>query len=364
MSKQKRTAYILGLLLLGILLFLYLFTMGYAIRKPVEFCAGFGRGLKQYADWMLGWKKLTLFSIAVAGGYTLGELFCMSGSRVLLRRIWRILLLSGVVAIAFLGYRKVYREMKITRSVNTLRSELKSNTRIVHGGGELTGENGEVYRVTNSVEAMEHALAAGERYIELDVRMTKDGDLGCYHSGKYLYDAQGSRYDRNVTTEEFLSAYTEGGYTPMTFSQVVSYMHSYPDLYIVLDIKNKWKRSLAKVTDQAEGLQDRLILQIRHAKHYSYARTKGYNYLIYTLYKASEQELQPERLLTFLGTHVLLGVTFEVEKFDENPELVDLLRSSRESLYTHTVDDEAYISDLLNDGMDAVYTNLVRQKQS
>lgn len=365
MSRSKRRRVCLGFLPIGgVVLFLYLFIMGYAAKMPQELTAGLEGGVMSFFQMMLIWKKLTVAAAFVALVYCCGE----AAGRIRNRRrflvIWRILLLVGILAFALLGGRPLKRELSGIGQVRSMRQKLKANERIVHAGGQLIGEDGSVHRLTNSVEAMEHALAAGERVIELDVRMTKDGDMGCFHSGRFLYDVFGNQYDRHVTTEEFATSHTEGGYTPMTFRQVVEYMQKYPDLYIVLDIKIKWKRSLKKVTKLAKGVQDRLILQIPHEKYYDYAREMGYQNIIYTLYRISKNERRSEHLKEFLHTHLLVGVTFGEEKYEEDPELVELLEGSGEVLYTHTVDDEARIEELLGSGIDAVYTDLVREIQS
>lgn len=85
---------------------------------------------------------------------------------------------------------------------------------------------------TNSREALEATLSAGNRLVEIDFLFTSDGHLVCAHEWDDVFG-----YARSCTLAEFLAQKIRGQYSGMTAEDIIVYMAQYPDLHVIIDTK-------------------------------------------------------------------------------------------------------------------------------
>lgn len=124
-----------------------------------------------------------------------------------------------------------------------------------HACGEYNGAH-----YTNSREAMEHSLETGHRLIEVDFLVTTDDQLVCAHTWKDIFP-----HGCAGTLEACLKRNPYREYTLLTGADIISYMQAYPDLYIIVDTKQKDLTgvvSLLVELAQEPQIVDRLILQV------------------------------------------------------------------------------------------------------
>lgn len=103
---------------------------------------------------------------------------------------------------------------------------------IAHGGGVIDG-----HIATNSLEAIDNAIAHGIKYIELDLQLTADSILVAAHDWNSFAGMTGfkSPDNRPPTLEEFQKCRIWYKYTPVTYHMIDSIFTVHPDLILVTD---------------------------------------------------------------------------------------------------------------------------------
>ncbi len=370
MDRSKRHVYgaaLLAAFVFSVVFAYYLLTCYAFGRYSVAAGRIFSEGLSFLYRLPLRFKRRALMSGAIGLGSSL--IFVLLSwkmpkrcGRVPLRRILLTLFYIALLLL-FLrqgrgGLKGLVPYLRNSREITALREHIKADGRILHAAGAVETAEGYLQPYTNSKEAIEQALACGERIIEIDVRATDDLELLCTHSGNFLLDENGQVFEeRNVTLEQFLHAKTLGGFTPITFDQLAEYVRAYPDLYIVLDAKRLRTKTYRKIAKTYPDIMDQLIPQIYHRKSYDTLWKMGYRNIIYTLYHADPEEYSSKALKTFLDNRLLLAITFPRRFLDDGSW--ETLKTAKVPLYTHTVDIPEEIQAMYALDIDAVYTNLI-----
>lgn len=130
---------------------------------------------------------------------------------------------------------------------------------IYHAGGEVDGES-----YTNSREAIEQTLSRGDMILEMDFLFTSDGHLVCLHEWNNFYGMT-----QPCTLEKFQSLKIFGRFTTITAAEFIGYMREYPDLYLVVDTKEKDPVSvvaeLLRLCDYDADVARRFVIQLYDA---------------------------------------------------------------------------------------------------
>ena len=102
---------------------------------------------------------------------------------------------------------------------------------IAHAGGSIDG-----HTYTNSREAVEHAIACGITYIELDLGLTSDHELVAVHDWGAFNEMTTGIYDTTaLTLDEFRERKIYDRYTPLAFADIDSIWEANPGLVLVTD---------------------------------------------------------------------------------------------------------------------------------
>lgn len=127
---------------------------------------------------------------------------------------------------------------------------------IYHAGGAVGGQT-----YTNSREAIEETLSRGNMLLEIDFLFTSDGHLVCLHEWQNL---QG--LTRPCTLERFLSLKIYYQYTTLTAEDIIGYMRAYPDMYLIVDTKERSAvdvtAELLRLCDYDSDVADRFVIQL------------------------------------------------------------------------------------------------------
>ncbi|WP_289750584.1 glycerophosphodiester phosphodiesterase family protein [Muribaculum intestinale] len=140
---------------------------------------------------------------------------------------------------------------------------------IAHGGGAVDGN-----MRTNSLEAVEHAISKGVKYIELDLQQTCDGRLVAAHDWCTFNQLTGrdTLSDRVPAYNEFKACRILGRYKPMTYETIDSVFSSNSDIILVTD-----KIKDIEVLDKFIGqLKDRMLVECFSRKQYDDCIRLGY----------------------------------------------------------------------------------------
>ena len=198
---------------------------------------------------------------------------------------------------------------------------------------------------------------AGNRFCEIDIRETSDGVLICAH-GDEAHLANGSELPADALSGDFLSERLFGEFTPMTVEMLAAFMHEHPDLTVITDAQGDNLRISRKLAEALPDLKDRFIIQIYHESEYNPVREYGFQNLIYTLYRAADEERNLWEVAHFAEKHELVGITIQKEQFYSAKNRIAMAHCGLPFMF-HTVDDAAEIEAMLRKPyVAAVYTDL------
>ena len=269
-----------------------------------------------------------------------------------------LLLLFGLLMACFLfifTVRPVY--LSAGPEVEELRREIWDQKHIVHAGGALRTQAGDEVIYTNSLDALWNMYDAGNRFCEIDIRETSDGVLVCAH-GDETYLANGSDLPADAESESFLSERLFGEFQPMTVEKLAAFMHEHPDLYIVTDAQGDNLKISRKLAETYPDLRNRFIIQIYHENEYDSIRELGFRNLIYTLYRAEDEERNLWKIAHFAETHELVGITIQKEQFYSTKNRIAMAHSGVPFMF-HTVDDPGEMEKMFRKPyVLAVYTDM------
>ena len=241
--------------------------------------------------------------------------------------------------------------------VEKIRAELRAQKVIIHAAGALRTQAGDEAIYTNSLDALQNMYYAGNRFCEIDIRETSDGVLICAH-GDEEHLANGSELPADAKSGDFLSERLFGEFTPMTVEMLAAFMHEHPDLTVITDAQGDNLRISRKLAEALPDLKDRFIIQIYHESEYDPVRELGFQNLIYTLYRAADEERNLWEIAHFAEKHKLVGITIQKEQFYSVKNRIAMAHCGLPFMF-HTVDDAAEIEAMLRKPyVAAVYTDL------
>ena len=253
-------------------------------------------------------------------------------------------------------------------TLNGCRKMLRDDRYIIHAGGFVEDETGEVLSYTNSLEALENCYENGNRICELDFLTTSDGKVVCAHN-----EDEENTWAHGITVQgktneqlgfyEFMGAKFNGTLTTMSLDDLANYMREHPDLYIVTDVKDDNIGVCTLIGKDYPELRNNFIVQIYHPDEYKRIRELGFNYVIYTLYRATDDELTAEVTSRFINDSDLVGVTFWMDYPDSYADGFEVLKQSGLPLFVHTVNDKEQMKSFIDRGIDGIYTDVVNKEE-
>ena len=162
-----------------------------------------------------------------------------------------------------------------------------------------------------------------------------------------------------ITSEEAGRARIFGRFTPLTLDGILEAMRQNDRFWVVTDCKDDNEGMCRYIAENAPDLRDRFVIQIYKEAEYDAIHEMGFGNIIFTLYRAPEEEQVPKELIRFARKHELAGITFWSYKADDE-EFFKPLRKGLKGmpLMVHTVNDPSEISRYYSMGVDAVYTDI------
>ena len=265
------------------------------------------------------------------------------------------LLLMMVGILLFFAIRPLY--LPASPKIENLRETIRNQKHIVHAGGALKTQGGDEVTYSNSLDALRNMYDAGNRFCEIDIREASDGVLICAH-GDEAHLTNGSDLRPDTGSAEFLSVRLFGEFQPMTVEMLADFMRKHPDLYIITDAQGDNLEISRKLALGWQDLRDRFIIQIYHETEYEPIREMGFQSIIYTLYRAENEERNLWRIAHFAERHELVGITIQKEQFYSSKNRIAMAHCGVPFMF-HTVDNPDEINAMLRQPyVCAVYTNL------
>lgn len=218
---------------------------------------------------------------------------------------------------------------------------------IAHGGGQVASRS-----VTNSLQALDHASAAGLSVIELDLAWTRDQHLVLIHDWGPTYQRLFSRRSGVPNQVDFNNLSMNFGLTQLDFDQLVAWLSRHPDRYVITDIKGNHIRGLSYMAKRADHLA-RLIPQVHSNEELELASRLGFPNVILTLYG---NRLTDAEILSLVRCHRLAAVAMSVSRVT-NGSLARELAAEGVCVYAHSVNHLPLFDYLRTLGVVGIYSD-------
>ncbi len=231
---------------------------------------------------------------------------------------------------------------------------------IIHGGGVLKAkdQDGEwqEYLGSSSIEALNQCASAGETAIELDFNFTSDNHLVCvHHWGKEFNE----RFlaDSPPTLEEFLNCKIYDHFSPVSISELETFLKNNPDIFIVTDIKDRNLEGVSYIAQTLPHLKNQFVIQIYNEEEYQPVRRLGFDKIIYTLYNLSwEEKTNYIAINKFVQKNPCVAITFD-HVLCEVTGYVENMQKCGVPLMIHTVNGREEQQKYFDMGIFGVYTD-------
>lgn len=239
------------------------------------------------------------------------------------------------------------------------------NPLIAHALGEADGKI-----ETNSKEAFIASWENGYRVVEADFTYTSDGALVLRHD----FETSGSYYRLEIeptdnlvmdkkTFEEQKAIFTQ---TPLTAAELLLLMQQYPDMYLVTDTKDTDKATVQRQFSDLKAIAnnigapevlERIIPQIYHEDMLGWVKEiYPFSDWIFTLYQIADPNYA--EIAAFCVANGIDTVTIHQNRAKAN--VVSLFREKGIQVYAHTVNRYRVFRDLLELGVNGIYTDRIK----
>ena len=200
---------------------------------------------------------------------------------------------------------------------------------IAHAGGLIDG-----YAYTNSLEAVQQSIAAGFRFIELDLFVLPDGDIAAIHDWKEFWKAARADIPETVTAGTLREQRLYGKYTPLTAEDIVP-LFSGNDRYLVTDKRVPPELLLEKLPLDRE----RLLVKVFSYGEYVSALRAGIRYPMLSVRNSFSFWIY--RPLFVAGKITM--ITTKKDMVEKHPDLLASLVQGGVTVFASTVNDKVFV---------------------
>jgi glycerophosphoryl diester phosphodiesterase len=214
--------------------------------------------------------------------------------------------------------------------------------------------------LTNSREAFDRSYGSGRRWFEVDLHLTADHQLFCFHETHEKYLGLATPADQ-LPLADLLKLKYLGRFTLMSFPELLELATEHDDVFIVTDTKH-WREPMrsALAHDLAEvpaGVRQRIVPQIYQPANLEVVRavereTGPLGPVIFTLYQT---KMSDDQVLEFVKSTKVTIVTMHYSRFSVS--FAKALHDLGVTVLVHTVNDGDQIMALVRDGADGFYTD-------
>lgn len=240
---------------------------------------------------------------------------------------------------------------------------------IAHGMGAVEELWTEGSAPLNCLEGFLEGYEAGVRVFEADLRLTRDGKVVLRHDWWPSDWQEGINGASVPTREEFLSKPIFGMYTPLSFLDLLLLLEEYPDICIITDTKFTDPDVIfiqfqsmvadARALDRLDLFQRIAIQLYSGPMRQCLDNIYPFPHRIYTLYAegfGQTAEAFRERA-AYCAEKGIQGIAMWDDWWD--PAYGAIAQEYGVAVYVHTVNDASAARELLESGVDAVYSDIL-----
>lgn len=227
---------------------------------------------------------------------------------------------------------------------------------------------------TNSFEALDESIKEGYKLVEADILLTRDNQLVLRHDwgvGSFQHLNQ-SFIDNGSgfyipSLDEFINMPILNQYTPMTFTDLLNYMKTHKDFYVVTDTKYltpeeylpEFDLILNEINKVDPRLLDRFIIQFYNQEmYYNLSQNYPFKEYLFTIYAV---DITNEEIIRFLNENQLKYLTMYEGRITQ--EFIKELTNHGIFTLTHTINDLTKVSEYLYIGLDGIYTDTILMEE-
>ena len=221
---------------------------------------------------------------------------------------------------------------------------------IAHAGGAVYG-----YRLTNSLDALNHSYEEGFRFIEVDLNKTSDGELVLIHDWDSVSQRMLGRTGP-CTLQEFQDCTVMAGMTLLTMADLLDWLADHPDCNIITDIKYEDNCAMLEMLAEQAGDQiSQFIPQVFTYEEYDKIQEMGYDRVILTMYHLYGKNMKTDELIQFARDKAPWAVTISESRL--NQALLTALVDESVAVYAHTVNTVDAVDKWADYGLTGIYTD-------
>lgn len=253
-------------------------------------------------------------------------------------------------------------------------STVEDSSYIMHALGGID----EKFSYTNSIDALKQCYSEGYRLYEVDVALTTDKKLVLAHSSSGVWTKKdwetriGLPYDEDnpcPTYDEFMSFKIQGQFKASSFSNLVDFMETHTDVYVMIDIGSQsyenTKEIYQEILDVANKNDDILCRFIvgGHTTDMIAAVQEVYDFPLINLYYADvdHRPVEFDTPTNFIKYCKENNITsFSTSSTTASNEDISLLLESELISYVFTVNDVSEACRFFEMGVDVVGTDFLR----
>jgi glycerophosphoryl diester phosphodiesterase len=214
---------------------------------------------------------------------------------------------------------------------------------------------------TNSLEALQCNHKRGFRWFEVDLALTSDNELVCFHPGMEENAGMKRPIDQ-LTLQEVEATKYAGKYSIPRFSMLLAEAERLGEVVLVTDTKAWPPHMVEAVKREVQSIpashSTRFALQSYGANDIGIVKQLSRDIggdILLTLYMSGADDVEVEALAYEFG---VLAVVADVRRF--TPWLAERLNVLHIPILVHTINDHREILKLTRAGADGFYTDLYR----
>lgn len=209
---------------------------------------------------------------------------------------------------------------------------------------------------SNSLEALRCNHARGFRWFEIDLEVTSDDELVCFHAG----DEKAAGLSKDISKlpiAEVESRKFANRFPIPRFSALLTEADKLADVVLVLDTGGSQavEQALARVVGSGSTHKTRLVLQARGTKDLNSVAQLSKSLNAGLILNVGQSDTDDAKVEEAVKQQPLLGVAISSKRF--TPWLAERLRAAGAPILVHTVNDHKEIVSLSRAGADGFYTD-------
>lgn len=221
---------------------------------------------------------------------------------------------------------------------------------IAHAGGGL----GEL-TYTNAREALETSIAAGFKFIELDLLLTCDGHLAAAHDWALFNKITGAPESRDcLSLAEFRSRRLHGEFGVLGAAEINEIFARHQDVHLVTDKI----RDFGALTGQLSLPPERMLVEVSSYKQYRKALAAGLKYPVLAFYSLKRFKRLKYQWLFRSGKISLIALPEKMLPQVEE-DLAELYQRGI-TIFVFTSNDPARVRQVLNRSVSGYYTDFLK----